>query len=219
MYNGTGPVDTVVGETVNPAVSSYPIGLGATFQATAITQTMAMDVYIQGFDANTQITATLSGGKTTSTVVVPMQTPPGDPSNQYALGDYHILYSGAGETLTISVVTQNPRTSGAQAAFANAGFFGAAVTQLIPGDVNNDGVVNGLDIAAVSANWLHMGVGTLGDANVDGVVNGLDISLISANWLRMAGGSGGAASVPEPSTIMLGMLGALGLLVCRRLQI
>jgi hypothetical protein len=132
MYNDTGPVDTAVGETVDPTVNPYPIGLGATFQATAIGQTMAMDVYVQGFNANAQITATLSGGKTTSTVVVPTQNPPGDPSNTYALGDYHILYSGAGETLTISVVTQNPRTSGAQAAFANAGFFGAAVTQLLP---------------------------------------------------------------------------------------
>ena len=213
MYNGTGPVDTVVGETIDPAVNSYPTGLGTTFQATAITQTMAMDVYLQGFDSNTLVTATLSGGKTTSTVVVPSQTPPSDPANHYALGDYHIVYSGAGETLTISVVTQDPRTSGTQAAFANAGFFAAAVTQLLPGDVNNDGVVNGLDISDVASHWLHTGVGAPGDANVDGVVNGLDIALIASNWLRTAGG--GAANVPEPQSLVLAALGGLALLACR----
>ncbi len=127
MYNGTGPVDTVVTETVDPPANSYPIGIGATFQALAFGQLQSMDVYVQGFDANMLITATLSDGTTTSTVVTPSQNPPSDPSNDYALGDYHILYSGAGQTLTISVLTQDPRTTGTQAAFANAGFFAATV--------------------------------------------------------------------------------------------
>ena len=218
MYNDPGPVDTVVGETIVPAVNSYPTGLGATFQATAINETMAMDVYVQGFNANTLITATLSGGKTTSTVVVPTQTPPSDPTNYYAFGDYHIVFSGAGETLTISVVTQDPRTSGSFQQFANAGFFGAAVTQLLPGDANNDGVVNGLDISDVASHWLKTGVGSPGDANVDGVVNGLDITLIADNWLRTngGGGAGSSAAVPEPSTLTLAALGGLALLACRR---
>ena len=86
-----------------------------------------------------------------------------------------------------------------------------------PGDVNGDGTVNGLDISAVASHWLQTGAGVTGDANGDGIVNGLDISLISSHWLQsIYGGSGGAASVPEPSTlILLGsaalMLGALRL--------
>ena len=52
----------------------------------------------------------------------------------------------------------------------------------IPGDVNHDGVVNGLDINLVAANWLDSGSGQPGDANGDGVVNGLDINMIAANW-------------------------------------
>ena len=66
--------------------------------------------------------------------------------------------------------------------------------------MNSDGVVNGLDIALVSSNWLKTGTGVPGDANGDGVVNGLDIALISAHWLQ-ANAAGGAA-VPEPDTLL-----------------
>lgn len=127
MYNGSGPVDTVVTETIVPAVDSYPIGLGATFQATASANPRVMDVYVQGFDANMLITATLSDGTTVSQVVSPTQNPPSDPTNDYALGDYQITYSGDGQLLTVSVVAQDPRTNGSHAAFANAGFFAATV--------------------------------------------------------------------------------------------
>ena len=78
------------------------------------------------------------------------------------------------------------------------------------GDVNTDGVVNGLDISLVSAYWLRTGQGLQGDANGDGVVNGLDIALISANWLQTAvsGGGGSGAAVPEPSAAVLAGLRA-----------
>ncbi len=127
MFNGTGPVDTVVTETVLPPVNSYPIGIGASFQALASAQTLAMDVYVQGFNADMLITVSMSGGGSDSFVVTPSINPASDPTNDYALGVYHIEYSGAGETLTVSVVTQDPRTDGTQQAFANAGFFAATV--------------------------------------------------------------------------------------------
>lgn len=130
MYNGTGPVDTVVTETLVPAANSYPIGLGATFQALAAGQTRSMDVYVQGFDAKMVLTASLDGGLTSTPIeVTPTQNPPSDPNNDYALGVFHIDYAGAGQILTINVFTEEPRTTGAQADFANAGFFAATVTQ------------------------------------------------------------------------------------------
>jgi hypothetical protein len=127
MYNGTGPVDTVVTETIVPAVNSYPTGLGAKISASASSQLRQLDVYVQGFDSNMVLTATLSGGLTTTTTVVPTVNPTTDPSNFYAIGEYQILYSGAGETLTVSAVADgNP--IGAQAAFPNAGIFAATVS-------------------------------------------------------------------------------------------
>jgi hypothetical protein len=55
----------------------------------------------------------------------------------------------------------------------------------IVGDVNADGIVNGLDISIFATNWMKTGgQGLTGDANHDGIVNGLDINLIATNWLR-----------------------------------
>jgi hypothetical protein len=89
---------------------------------------------------------------------------------------------------------------------------------VLPGDVNFDRVVNGLDISLVASHWLQSGVnyGT-GDANGDGVVNGLDIALIASHWLQAgAGGAGNGSAVPEPATIMLAAFGALALFGRRR---
>ena len=130
MFNGTGPVDTVVTEAILPGVSSYPIGLGAQFEANAAATLREMDVFVQGFNADMLVTATMSGGSSQSVVVTPTQTGVNDPNNDYSFGRFRIRYNGVGETLTVSVVTQNPRTSGAQQAFANAGFFGAAVRSI-----------------------------------------------------------------------------------------
>jgi len=96
-------------------------------------------------------------------------------------------------------------------AATNTEFRGLAFAPTITGDVNLDGVVNGLDISQIAGHWLQSGVGVPGDVNSDGVVNGLDISLIAANWLHTAGGGAGTAvSVPEPSTLALLAAGLFG---------
>ena len=130
--------------------------------------------------------------------------------NQQAPGDYNDWFS-------FPSGGSPPRV---QDAFATRGAtpnLGVEITaldaigfHLIPlaGDVNHDGIVNGLDISLVASNWLATGSNPA-DANGDGVVNGLDISLIASNWLRTdgggggAGGSGGGASVPEPGGLAL----------------
>jgi hypothetical protein len=68
------------------------------------------------------------------------------------------------------------------------------------GDANGDGVVNGLDIALVSSNWLSSG--PAGDVNGDGIVNGLDIAAISSNWL--AGGAGTGTSATTRTALAIG---------------
>ncbi|HTU90034.1 MAG TPA: PEP-CTERM sorting domain-containing protein, partial [Gemmataceae bacterium] len=128
-------VNSVVSETIIPAVNSYPLGLGAEFTASVSPNTQILDVYVQGFNSVMTITASLSGGLSTSVNVTPTVNPPSDPSNYYAFGVYQIIYSGsASETLTVSVQTalnqpSNPPWAGAsQAAFPNAGIFAATVS-------------------------------------------------------------------------------------------
>jgi hypothetical protein len=94
----------------------------------------------------------------------------------------------------------------------------------VPGDVNFDNVVNGLDINKIAANWLktnptpNFGV-IAADANMDDVVNGLDLNLIASNWLKAAPTQPGAGvSVPEPGSMSLLLLGVAigGLRIVRR---
>ena len=75
---------------------------------------------------------------------------------------------------------------------------------VLPGDVNHSGVVNGLDIPLISTFWLTAGsIG--GDTNGDGIVNVLDIAAIASNWLATlpsgGGGSGSGASSVSGSNI------------------
>jgi hypothetical protein len=135
--------------------------------------------------------------------------------NQHAPGDYNdwFSYPSGGNP---------PRVQDAYATPGATPNLGVELTALdaigfhfipVQGDVNHDGVVNGLDIALVASNWLATGSNPA-DANNDGVVNGLDISLIASNWLRTDGGAGGGsgsgAAVPEPSTAMLALIAAIG---------
>ena len=66
---------------------------------------------------------------------------------------------------------------------------------VLPGDANGDGIVNGQDLALVASNWLT--AGPAGDVNADGIVNGQDLALLSSNWLATlpAGGAQASASV------------------------
>ncbi|HEY4310655.1 MAG TPA: dockerin type I domain-containing protein [Pirellulales bacterium] len=75
----------------------------------------------------------------------------------------------------------------------------------LSGDANGDGIVNGQDLALVSSSWLQTGSNLLPDVNNDGIVNGQDLALVSSNWLQTS--SAAVAAVPEPSTILLAIIG------------
>ena len=92
----------------------------------------------------------------------------------------------------------------------------------IPGDANNDGKVDGSDVTILAGNW-QAGVGDpnpetitweMGDFNGDGQVDGSDVTILAGNW--QAGVTAAAASVPEPSTILLILSTIAGVALIRR---
>ncbi|NLE36827.1 MAG: hypothetical protein GX621_02250, partial [Pirellulaceae bacterium] len=79
----------------------------------------------------------------------------------------------------------------------------------VPGDTNNDGIVDDVDAKVLAANWgklVAQGDVTAGDFNNDGVVNALDASILAAQWGNH-NTTESASAVPEPSAmvVLLGM--------------
>ena len=81
----------------------------------------------------------------------------------------------------------------------------------LPGDANSDGWVDGTDYLIWAGNYGELGVGLPGDFNGDGKVDGLD-------YLEWAGnfGSHASTSVPEPTTLLMAVIGTM-LVLWRRL--
>lgn len=86
-----------------------------------------------------------------------------------------------------------------------------------PGDVGLDDFVSSADAAILGLNWL-MSVSTkwrAADFNNDGMVSSADAALVGLNWLMGPGsgsGSGGGLAnvgVPEPSSLLLVLLGVV----------
>ena len=97
------------------------------------------------------------------------------------------------------------------------------IEELIAGDANGDGKVDGSDVTILAGNW-QAGVGgpdpetitwEMGDFNGDGQIDGSDVTILAGNW--QAGVTAASASVPEPSTIVL-LVGLLLSLGCIRRQ-
>jgi hypothetical protein len=131
---GGNPVSTSVSETIFPNQSSYPLGLGLSLQVAADAAPRELDLYVVGFNARMQLTATLSGGGTESLIASsaalnPVPVPTGG-NNYDSYGIFSILYSGAGETLTVNLTADDQSgipTSAPQFGFPNAGVFAATV--------------------------------------------------------------------------------------------
>jgi hypothetical protein len=90
-----------------------------------------------------------------------------------------------------------------------------AVTQPgMPGDANKDGIVNGLDFELISDNlFTTQSPGNGGDLDLNALVNFMDFRI----WKNAAPPEIAAQySIPEPSSVLLLVLGALGVTRLRR---
>ena len=76
------------------------------------------------------------------------------------------------------------------------------------GDLNDDGIVNGLDTGFVKINFNRsVPPYTNGDITGDGFVNGLDVNVIAMNFnTRAPAVAAGPTAVPEPTAIVLSAL-------------
>jgi hypothetical protein len=79
-------------------------------------------------------------------------------------------------------------------------------TDPLPGDINFDYEVNGLDVDPFIDLLLNGQYAYTADMNEDGEVNGLDVDPFVATVV-----GGGAAAVPEPSTLLLALI-AMGVI-------
>jgi alkaline phosphatase len=82
-------------------------------------------------------------------------------------------------------------------------------TGTIPGDFNLDGTVDLLDLNKLTANYNGAGGWTLGDGNGDGLIDLLDLNKLTANY-------NSTIVVPEPGTLLIVGLGAMGIIKRRR---
>lgn len=89
----------------------------------------------------------------------------------------------------------------------------AMMTTVLPGDANDDGMVDEDDAAILAAHWLKQGSSTWGqgDFNGDGNVNDVDAAMMATNW----GVGTSSASVPEPSVLIL-LCSAIAILWIKR---
>ncbi len=127
------PVSTSVSEEISPAQFSYPLGLGLSFQVAASAAPEELDVYAVGFNTRMEVSATLSGGGSDSLIASNAAlnlVPAGSGNNDFSYGIFSIVYSGAGETLTVDLTAANQSgisTSAPQYGFPNAGVYAATV--------------------------------------------------------------------------------------------
>ncbi|MBN1910690.1 MAG: PEP-CTERM sorting domain-containing protein [Pirellulales bacterium] len=87
----------------------------------------------------------------------------------------------------------------------------ALIAELLPGDANDDGVVDGADARLLAAHWLSPGGWADGDFNGDSTIDDLDASILAANWT----GTAESQEVPEPGSMAL-LLSLAGLILLRR---
>jgi hypothetical protein len=156
-------------------------------------------------------TALIASGETKTTINIDWSN-----SYDYQSGlDYYVVYRDGVEidTVTGSYFQDTDLVWGKKYTYRISAVNGEGVesalssvlsasTLYLPGDANQDGVVDNKDATIVAANWLTSTGASWadGDFNDDGAVNERDATILAANWGDLAGST---ASVPEPGMLVL----------------
>jgi hypothetical protein len=128
-----------------------------------------------------------------------------DPTTGQPYPDNHVIYDGGNSAMSLT------------------GFDLDAVGVLRPplGDANDDGKVDGADLAVWQQNYDPLGanpnVFAMGDFNGDGRIDGGDLAIWQQHYDPLGGSSAGAmSSVPEPGTMMLLLPALMGFRALRK---
>ena len=85
-----------------------------------------------------------------------------------------------------------------------------APIQIIPGDINGDGAVNGNDLSVLLGNWLTAVAGGTSDGDFDlsDTVDSSGLSVLLGNWLQPTNAQN-YILIPEPSSLFALLAGML----------
>lgn len=104
-----------------------------------------------------------------------------DSSGSPAAGSFELELTAGTHRLRIETAAGATQTCGAPEPYGNIELGLSMVSIQVPGDLNGDGVIDGLDLALLLGSWGVCG-GCPTDLNGDGVVDGVDLAILLGGW-------------------------------------
>ena len=137
-----------------------------------------------------------------------------DPLSAGLVG-YWQFDEGGGQIAYDETINGNNALLGATAAAASDDpqWVASDAPLILPGDVNGDGYVSGLDLTTIVTNWgMNPATREQGDLSGDGFVTGHDYTEVVSYWGTGTPPPEPPSGIPEPATLGLLIMGGLAIL-------